>query len=195
MNARVLTVTNLGMTRRRAKASTIVTLWDEEGVLTVVSQLARTSDSAIPLVSVGTVTRKTLWMAYAVTLTSAMKILTGVVLGFVITEWVTMTVPVPKDTEQDTKTANRHARIKTNAVVTDPPTVERPDVLTLPEAMFVSANLDISSTKHRKPVKMTMNAPRAPVDVIRFALTQTVPSVAAVIRDFSWIAMAKPAGT
>lgn len=52
MNARVLTVTNLGMTRRRAKASTIVTLWDEEGVLTVVSQLARTSDSAIPLVSV-----------------------------------------------------------------------------------------------------------------------------------------------
>lgn len=86
VNARVLTVTNLGMTRRRAKASTIVTLWDEEGVLTVVSQLARTSDSAIPLVSVGTVTRKTLWMAYAVTLTSAMKILTGVVLGFVTTE-------------------------------------------------------------------------------------------------------------
>ena len=42
--------------------------------------------------------------------------------------------------------------------------------------------------------QMTMNAPRTSVDAIKFARTQMVPSVAAVIWGFSWIAMAKHAG-
>lgn len=45
-------------------------------------------------------------------LTSAKKFRTGVVLGFVITKQVTITVPVPKGTNQAIKTANRHAGVR-----------------------------------------------------------------------------------
>lgn len=45
-------------------------------------------------------------------------------------------------------------QIQTNVIVTGNRTVERPNVLTLPGAMFANANLDISSTKFRKPVKV-----------------------------------------